>query len=77
MNVRTLAMMISEALEDTVRVDAAPKVKKGLASLECEDDEGRTFIIRVMSVANNDVEETEGDASEAEDDDTDDDDFML
>lgn len=57
MNPRELAVVISEALEDIVRIDTTPKVKKDFASLECEDDEGTAFIIRVIRVASEDDED--------------------
>ena len=59
MNARELAVVISEALEDKVSIDTTPKVKKDFASLECEDEEGNAFIIRVTRLASEDGEDDE------------------
>lgn len=67
MNPRELATVISEALEDTVRIDTTPKVKKDFASLECEDDEGNAFIIRVIKIASEDDEDEDEDPVIVED----------
>lgn len=65
MNTRELAVLISEALEDAVRIDTTPTIKKDCASLDCEDEEGNSFVIRVTRVASED----ETDADEDSDDD--------
>lgn len=61
MNTRDLAVAISEAIEDVVRIDTAPKVRKGTAVLECDDEEGNSFVIRVnqTNVPDDDDEEEE------------------
>lgn len=61
MNPRELATVISEALEDIVRIDTTPKVKKDFASLECEDEEGNAFIIRVIKLASEEDEDADED----------------
>jgi hypothetical protein len=47
MNTQELAVAISESLENTVQIDTVPKIRKGTAVLECDDDEGNSFVIRV------------------------------
>lgn len=50
MNLIELAQLISVSLEDDVHIDTAPKFKKDFATLECEDDEGNTFSIKVTKL---------------------------
>lgn len=63
MNTRELAQAISEALEDVVRIDTSPKVKKDFASLDCEDDDGNSFIIRVIQTNTSDEDADDEDDS--------------
>jgi len=64
MNTRELAVLISEALEDAVRIDTTPTLKKDCASLDCEDEEGNAFVIRVIRVSAEDETDSEEDSDD-------------